>query len=76
MKFDSKTEKLFWDFELEYLHKNLSFNKADSIGYWAEKHGMWVGKVMFLFNEYSRYVHLNTNTMAMLKVCAKCEGFG
>ena len=31
-----------WNFELDYLHKNVSFGKADSIGNWTEKHGIFI----------------------------------
>lgn len=54
----------------------MNFNKADSIGYWAQKHGLYTGRVNFVFPEYSRWVHLNTNTLAMLKVCMGAKGFG
>lgn len=67
---------LRWNFEMDYLHHNVKFNKADSIGYWAEKHGLLPGRAMFIFAEYSRWVHLNTNTMAMMKVCPRVKGFG
>jgi len=70
------SNKLAWRFEMEYLYHNLHFNKADSIGYWAEKHGIYTGRVNFIFPEYSRWVHLNTNTLAMRRVCAHLKGFG
>jgi hypothetical protein len=37
---------------------------------------MWTGRCMFAFPEYSRHVHLNTNTMAILRVCARAKGYG
>lgn len=30
---------------------------------------------MFVFPEYSRWVHLGTNTLPMLKVCPQLHGF-
>lgn len=54
---------LSWNFELEYLYKNTNFNRADSIANWATKHGLYTGRFMALFPEYSRWVHLNTNTL-------------
>jgi hypothetical protein len=30
---------------------------------------------MFVLPEYSRWVHLNTNTLPMLKVCPQLKGF-
>lgn len=65
-----------WSFDLANLHRNVSFNKADSIGYWAEKHGLYTGRVCFLFPEYSRWIHLNTNTLPIMKVCMKAKGYG
>jgi len=76
IKRDLKSGTLRWNFEEEYLYHNVNFNKADSIGYWAEKNGLFTGRVNFIFPEYSRWVHLNTNTLAMFKVCAKVKGFG
>ncbi|EGR30262.1 hypothetical protein IMG5_206927 [Ichthyophthirius multifiliis] len=63
-------------FELQYLNHNLQRNKADSLGHWVEKHGMFTGRVNFIFPEYSRWVHLATNTLPMYKVCARVKGFG
>ena len=54
---------------------NLQFNKADALGYWAQKNGMFTGRAMFVFPDQSRWVHLNTNTLPMLKVCARIRGF-
>ena len=61
---------------MEALNQNLRFNKADSIGYWPEKHGLFTGRANFIFSEYSQWVHLNTNTLPMLKVCPRVKGFG
>jgi len=65
-----------WIFELDFLHHNLSFNSAESIGYWAEKHGIYTGRSFFVFPDQSRWVHLNTNTLTMLKVCIRNRGYG
>lgn len=67
---------LSWNFDVAGLQKNLQFAKADSLGYWAEKHGIYTGRACFIFPDFSRWVHLNTNTLAMLKVCARLKGFG
>lgn len=37
---------------------------------------MWTGKSCFIFPEYSRYVHLNTNTLAFYRTCAHVKGLG
>jgi len=71
-----KDNQYKWNFEMELINKNLQFNKADSLGAWNEKFGMWTGRACYIFPEYSRYVQLNTNTLAMLKVGAQTRGFG
>lgn len=65
-----------WDFDLPSLLHNVKFNKADSIAYWAERHGLYTGRVRFIFPEYSRWVHLATNTLPMMKVAVNCHGLG
>lgn len=66
------SEKQFqWNFDCEALNNNLQFNRAISLGYWAEKHGMYTGRALFAFPDQSRWVHMNTNTIAMLKVGAR-----
>lgn len=40
------------------------------------KNGMFTGRANFIFPEYSRWVHLATNTLPMYKVCARVKGFG
>eukprot|EP00825_Cyclidium_porcatum_P010953 TRINITY_DN15595_c0_g1_i1.p1 TRINITY_DN15595_c0_g1~~TRINITY_DN15595_c0_g1_i1.p1 ORF type:complete len:262 (+),score=40.19 TRINITY_DN15595_c0_g1_i1:178-963(+) len=67
---------LKWNFALEYLHQNLQKNKADSIGCWTTKMGLYTGRGLFIFPEYSRWVHLNTNTLAIHKICPQVKGFG
>lgn len=73
---NAKTGNDAFNFELSYLNHNLNFNKADSLGNWAVKHGMFTGRAHFVFPEYSRWVHLATNTLPMYKVCARVKGFG
>jgi len=65
-----------WDFDLQALHHNLKYNTGDNVGNWTEKHGLYTGRIRFLFPEYSRWVHLNTNTLPMMKVCMNCHGYG
>jgi len=40
------------------------------------KYGLFTGRACFIFPEYSRWVHLNTNTLAMMKVCLRLKGYG
>lgn len=65
-----------WGFNLEDLSRNINFNKADSVGNWTEKHGIYGGRAMFIFPEYSRWIHLNTNTLPLHKICVHLKGFG
>ncbi|CAD8132386.1 unnamed protein product [Paramecium pentaurelia] len=65
-----------WKFALKFLHNNVSFNKADSIAFWPVKAGLYTGRAHFAFPEFSRWVHLGTNTLPMLKVCPQVRGFG
>jgi len=64
-------KKFEWNFYSEALNHNLQANNAVSLGFWAHKHGMYTGRAVFVFPDYSRWVHLNTNTIPMLKVCAR-----
>jgi len=73
---DAKTGKLTWNFELDYLYHNTNFNRADSIANWNFKHGLYTGRFMSVFAEYSRWVHLNTNTMRYYNTCTRVKGFG
>jgi pimeloyl-ACP methyl ester carboxylesterase len=65
-----------WNFHLEYILNNLRFNKADCIGNWVEKHGIFGGRSTFIFPEYSRWIHLNTNTLQLHKICVHLKGYG
>lgn len=73
---NAKTGADSFNFELNYLNHNLGFNKADSLGNWAMKNGIYTGRTNFIFPEYSRWVHLATNTLPMYKVCSRVKGFG
>jgi len=68
--------RLDWNFAMEYLHHNITFNKAESIGYWATKHGLYTGRGLFIFPEYSRWVLMATNTLPMMKICPQVQGYG
>lgn len=37
--------------------------------------GLWVGRSLFLFPDYSRYVHLGTNTIPMYNTCIHLRGY-
>ena len=61
---------------MSLIASNMMFNKEESLGVWNARRGMYSGRVCFIFPDQSRWVHLNTNTLAMLKTCARCLGFG
>jgi len=65
-----------WNFNLQNLLKNVRFNKADSVGNWVDRHGLYGGKAQFIFPEYSRWIHLNTNTLPFHRTCIHCQGYG
>jgi hypothetical protein len=58
------------------VNKNLQLNNASSIGAWKERHGLFTGRSCFIFPEYSRWVRLGSNTLAMMKICIKTRGYG
>lgn len=60
---------------MDFIHHNLQFNKADSLGRWPIKAGLYPGRAQFIFPEFSRWVHLATNTLPMLKICPQNRGF-
>ncbi len=64
-----------WDFNVEAVTKNLLSSGPSSLWEWPTTNGLFTGKSMFVFPEYSRWVHLNTNTLPMLKVCPQLHGF-
>ena len=67
--------KFNWNFNLNLLQRNLSSKQNDCLFNWPRNMRFWVGRALFLFPEYSRYVHLGTNTIAMYKTCVHLKGF-
>lgn len=65
-----------WHFNLEVLYQNLRSKRAESLLNWTSAMGLWTGRAMFAFPEYSRYVYLNTHTLPMMNVCTQLKGFG
>ena len=65
-----------WNFNLEPIYENTRTDKPSSLFNWSHVYGLYTGRSMFVFPEYSRYVHLATNTLPMLKVCPQLHGFG
>lgn len=64
-----------WEFNVEAITHNLLSSTPSSLWEWPTTNGLFTGKSMFVFPEYSRWVHLNTNTLPMLKVCPQLHGF-
>ena len=64
-----------WTCNMEAIHHNLHSNFPCSLTSWHSSIGLYPGRSMFIFPEYSRYVHLATNTNPMYKVCPKLSGW-
>ena len=64
-----------WNFNLDLLSRNLSSKHNESLLNWPRNMGLWVGRALFLFPDYSRYVHLGTNTIAMYNTCIHLKGY-
>lgn len=64
-----------WNFNMNGLLENISHSGANHIGAWNPNFGLWGGRCCFVFPEYSRWVHLGTNTLPMHKVCMKVRGY-
>lgn len=65
-----------WKFEKNAVFSNLSSSQPSSLVNWPKTNGLYPGRACFVFPEYSRYVHLNTNTLPMMSVCPKLNGWG
>lgn len=64
-----------WNFNVESITKNLLTDSPSSLFNWNSTTGLFTGKAQFTFPEYSRWVHLNTNTLPMMKICPQLLGF-
>ena len=64
-----------WEFNVQAVAHNLLSNNPSSLWDWPTTNGLFTGKAMFTFPEYSRWVHLATNTLPMMKVCPQLHGF-
>ncbi len=64
-----------WKFNLETIRRNLMANTPSSLWNWCSTNGLFTGKANFVFPEYSRYVHLSTNTLPMLNICPQVSDF-
>jgi len=65
-----------WNFDLHGLLENVNHSTMEHIGAWNSHYGLWAGRSMWAFPEYSRWCHLGTNTLPMHKVAVKTRGYG
>jgi pimeloyl-ACP methyl ester carboxylesterase len=63
-----------WNFNAPDIFSNLHRNTPNCLTSWSTVNGLYPGRSHFVFPEYSRYVHLSTNTLPMYKVCPKLVG--
>jgi pimeloyl-ACP methyl ester carboxylesterase len=63
-----------WNFNFDSVHHNLTTEIPSNLTNWHKSIGLYPGRSMFAFPEYSRYVHLSTNTLPMYSVCPGLEG--
>ena len=64
-----------WNFNLEAVYNNTRKDSPSSLFNWSTIYGLYPGRAMFAFPDYSRYVHLGTNTLPMLKICPQLHGW-
>jgi hypothetical protein len=63
-----------WNFNSKVVFRNLQKNSPSNLTSWTKNVGLYPGRACFVFPEYSRYVHLGTNTLPMYNVCPKLKG--
>lgn len=64
------------DFVLKYNNTAVSEQFDELINWRKIEYGLFGGRVCFVFPEYSNYVFLNSNTLSIMKVCVKAQGYG
>jgi pimeloyl-ACP methyl ester carboxylesterase len=64
-----------WNFNFDAVYNNTRNDSPSSLFNWNSTYGLYTGRAMFAFPDYSRYVHLGTNTLPMLKVCPQLHGW-
>ena len=64
-----------WNFNFDAIYQNTRKDSPSSLFNWSSLYGLYTGRAMFTFPDYSRYVHLGTNTLPMLKVCPQLHGW-
>ena len=64
-----------WACNINAIHSNLINKFPTNLTNWAKNIGLYPGRAMFVFPEYSRHVHLGTNTNPMYSVCPRLMGW-
>ena len=63
------------EFILKY-HNPVIAKEFEELVNWKNiQYGLYGGRVCFIFPEYSNHVFMNTNTLSMMKVCVKSQGY-
>jgi len=63
------------DFTLNFNNKIVSEQFEELVNWKKIQYGLYGGRVCFIFPEYSNYVFLNSNTLSMMKVAVKTQGY-
>ena len=63
-----------WNFNYEAVARNIAKETPSNLTGWHSSVGLYPGRAMFAFPEYSRFVHLGTNTLPMYTVCPRLQG--
>ncbi len=64
---------LDWRFNMNDLYRNVNNARCD-ISSWSSRFGLYPGRAMVLFAEYSRWIFMNTNTIPFYNFFPKLEG--
>jgi hypothetical protein len=59
---------------MERLAQNVKKEGRSDITRWSERFGLYPGRALVMFAEYSHWVFLNTNTIPFYKFFPKLEG--
>lgn len=63
-----------WNFNFQAVHRNLMKESPSNLTCWHSSVGLYPGRAMFAFPEYSRLVHASTNTLPMYSICPRLQG--
>ena len=64
------------EFVLKYNNHAVPEQFEELINWKSVEYGLFGGRVCFVFPDHSNFVFLNSNTLSMMKVCVKAQGFG